>query len=185
MLKMNKPVNIGDHIPYVICIQGPEGSMAPQRARHPDEVVRSNGELTVRFSVMCTDFALRLRHHSRLRTAINRLSYLITHTTIFHRFSKKITDLYHSFHFLSHSLSLPLSLSSSLLPHSHQLPHPLHFHILFLMANPLSHFFAALQLDYEWYLGNQILPPISRLCEPIEGTSAAEMSARLGLDVSK
>ena len=52
MLKANKPVNIGDHIPYVICIQGPEGSMAPQRARHPDEVVRSNGELTVWYSLM-------------------------------------------------------------------------------------------------------------------------------------
>lgn len=41
------------------------------------------------------------------------------------------------------------------------------------------------QLDFEWYLSNQILPPISRLCEPIEGTSAAIMSGRLGLDVSK
>ena len=47
MLKLNKPVNIGDHIPYVITVQGPEGSQAPQRAHHPDEVIRSNGELTV------------------------------------------------------------------------------------------------------------------------------------------
>lgn len=66
--------------------QGPEGSMAPQRAHHPDEVARSNGELT---------------------------------------------------------------------------------------------------LDFEWYLSNQILPPISRLCEPIEGTSPAIMSLKLGLDASK
>ena len=86
MLKANKPVNIGDHIPYVICIQGPEGSTPAQRAYHPDDVFRSNGQYT---------------------------------------------------------------------------------------------------LDYEWYLSTQILPPISRLCEPIEGTSPAIMSERLGLDVSK
>lgn len=72
---------------------------------------------------------------------------------------------------------LYLSLFASLLPHPHPHPHPI--------LNPLYHFIAVLQLDYEWYLGNQILPPISRLCEPIEGTSAAEMSARLGLDASK
>jgi DNA polymerase alpha subunit A len=86
MLKANKPVNIGDHIPYVICMQGPEGSTPPQRAYHPDEVIRSKGELTI---------------------------------------------------------------------------------------------------DNEWYLSNQILPPISRLCEPIEGTSSAQLSQQLGLDASK
>lgn len=31
----------------------------------------------------------------------------------------------------------------------------------------------------------QVLPPISRLCEPIEGTSAALLAERLGLDGSK
>lgn len=40
-------------------------------------------------------------------------------------------------------------------------------------------------MDYEWYLSTQILPPISRLCEPIEGTSPAILSERLGLDASK
>ena len=42
-----------------------------------------------------------------------------------------------------------------------------------------------LNLDYEWYLTQQILPPISRLCEPIEGTSTMQLSAKLGLDASK
>jgi DNA polymerase alpha subunit A len=109
MVKANKPVNIGDHIPYVICVQvtdcslalfnvlmylffydsclqGPEGAQATARAYHPDEVVRKNGELT---------------------------------------------------------------------------------------------------LDYEWYISTQLLPPISRLCEPIEGTSPAIISEKLGLDASK
>ena len=40
-------------------------------------------------------------------------------------------------------------------------------------------------LDFEWYLSTQILPPISRLCEPIEGTSPAILSERLGLDAAK
>ena len=86
MLKRNIPVNVGDNIPYVICVQGEAGAHPPARARHPDEVERSNGELT---------------------------------------------------------------------------------------------------LDYEWYLSNQILPPIARLCEPIEGTSSAIISTKLGLDASK
>ena len=42
-----------------------------------------------------------------------------------------------------------------------------------------------LKVDYEWYLNNQILPPISRLCEPIEGTSIAILSTHLGLDATK
>lgn len=86
MLKQNKPVNIGDHIPYVICTQGEVGATAAHRAYHPDEIRRAPTEYTV---------------------------------------------------------------------------------------------------DYEWYISNQILPPISRLCEPIEGTSAAIISERLGLDASK
>ncbi len=86
MVEAGRPVNVGDHIPYVICVQGEEGAAAPQRARHPDEVRRSNGELT---------------------------------------------------------------------------------------------------LDIEWYLSSQILPPISRLCDPIEGTSAQQLTMCLGLDVGK
>jgi len=86
MLADNKPVNIGDHIPYVICREGEDGAAAPQRARHPDEISRSNGKLTI---------------------------------------------------------------------------------------------------DYEWYLSQQILPPISRLCEPIEGTSVSQISLQLGLDATK
>jgi DNA polymerase alpha subunit A len=94
MLKANKPVNIGDHIPYIICTQvrdaEKEGNSAKtsaaDRAYHPDELVRSKGELTI---------------------------------------------------------------------------------------------------DYEWYLSQQILPPISRLCEPIEGTSQAIISQQLGLDATR
>lgn len=37
-------------------------------------------------------------------------------------------------------------------------------------------------MDVEWYLTQQILPPIARLCEPIEGTSLAILAERLGLD---
>jgi DNA polymerase alpha subunit A len=88
MLKANKPVNIGDHIPYVICKaeEGFEKSSPAERAHHPEEVIRSDGALTI---------------------------------------------------------------------------------------------------DYEWYLAQQILPPISRLCEPIEGTSQAILSQQLGLDSSR
>eukprot|EP01029_Cantina_marsupialis_P015130 TRINITY_DN3311_c1_g1_i1.p1 TRINITY_DN3311_c1_g1~~TRINITY_DN3311_c1_g1_i1.p1 ORF type:complete len:1529 (-),score=552.50 TRINITY_DN3311_c1_g1_i1:228-4814(-) len=42
-----------------------------------------------------------------------------------------------------------------------------------------------LKLDYEWYLSQQILPPISRLCEPIEGTSQAQLAEFLGLDSAR
>lgn len=86
MLAADKPVNIGDHIPYVICKEGEEGALPASRARHPDDVKRSDGALTI---------------------------------------------------------------------------------------------------DVEWYLENQILPPISRLCEPIQGTSPAMLSSLMGLDTAK
>lgn len=37
-----------------------------------------------------------------------------------------------------------------------------------------------LSIDYEYYLTNQILPPIERLCEPIEGTDRARLAECLG-----
>jgi len=43
----------------------------------------------------------------------------------------------------------------------------------------------ALTPDAEWYLTTQILPPISRLCEHIEGTSQGILAEKLGLDASK
>ena len=42
-----------------------------------------------------------------------------------------------------------------------------------------------LQVDIEWYLTQQIMPPIQRLCEPIAGTSPAQLAECLGLDSSK
>uniref|UniRef100_A0A7S2UH04 DNA polymerase n=1 Tax=Attheya septentrionalis TaxID=420275 RepID=A0A7S2UH04_9STRA len=42
-----------------------------------------------------------------------------------------------------------------------------------------------LKPDIEWYLTQQILPPISRLCEPLDGTSQSIIAQKLGLDTSK
>jgi DNA polymerase alpha subunit A len=42
----------------------------------------------------------------------------------------------------------------------------------------------ALKVDVEWYLSQQVLPPIARLCEPIDGTSRAIIAEKLGLDAS-
>lgn len=93
MLRNNRPVNTGDHIPYIITapIQ-PEGDQpakvpsATERARHPEEIARSGG---------------------------------------------------------------------------------------------------VLKPDIEWYLTQQILPPIARLCEPIEGASQQILAQKLGLDASR
>ena len=43
----------------------------------------------------------------------------------------------------------------------------------------------ALKPDVEWYLTQQILPPISRLCEPIDGTSQQILAEKLGLDSTR
>jgi DNA polymerase alpha subunit A len=43
----------------------------------------------------------------------------------------------------------------------------------FVNANPSV-------LDYEFYLSHQVLPPIERLCEPIEGTDRARLTECLG-----
>ncbi|KAI6101196.1 hypothetical protein F5141DRAFT_1190185 [Pisolithus sp. B1] len=42
-----------------------------------------------------------------------------------------------------------------------------------------------LSIDYEHYLANQILPPIERLCDPIEGTDRTRLAECLGLDPSR
>ena len=89
MLRANRPVNTGDHIPYVICQPVEETEKAPpaaERARHPEEIRRSNG---------------------------------------------------------------------------------------------------ALKPDVEWYLTQQILPPTSRLCEPIDGMSQGVLAEKLGLDAGR
>jgi DNA polymerase alpha subunit A len=42
-----------------------------------------------------------------------------------------------------------------------------------------------LQIDTAWYLGQQLHPPIWRLCEPIEGLDSAQIAESLGLDPAK
>ncbi|KAK0203170.1 hypothetical protein DFS33DRAFT_1345437 [Desarmillaria ectypa] len=42
-----------------------------------------------------------------------------------------------------------------------------------------------LKIDYEQYLSQQILPPIERLCDPIEGTDRTRLAECLGLDPSR
>ncbi|KAI8049808.1 uncharacterized protein B0P05DRAFT_480526 [Gilbertella persicaria] len=37
--------------------------------------------------------------------------------------------------------------------------------------------------DIEWYLKKQILPPVYRLCQPIQGTDIQQLTAQLGLDM--
>ena len=37
--------------------------------------------------------------------------------------------------------------------------------------------------DYEYYLAHQILPPIERLCDPIEGTDRARLAECLGMSL--
>lgn len=40
-------------------------------------------------------------------------------------------------------------------------------------------------IDYEYYLSQQLLPPIERLCEPLEGTERSRLAECLGLDPLK
>lgn len=42
-----------------------------------------------------------------------------------------------------------------------------------------------LVIDKDWYIKHQILPPISRLCGPIDGTDAQQLAYHLGLDMTK
>ncbi|KAJ7876279.1 DNA polymerase family B-domain-containing protein [Mycena leptocephala] len=44
---------------------------------------------------------------------------------------------------------------------------------------------SGLKLDLEYYLGHQVLPPIERLCEPIEGTDRSRLAECLGLDPAR
>ncbi|KAI9348733.1 putative DNA polymerase alpha catalytic subunit [Zopfochytrium polystomum] len=42
-----------------------------------------------------------------------------------------------------------------------------------------------LRIDYQYYLANQVLPPVIRLLSPIEGTDSGHIATCLGLDGSK
>ncbi|KAF9908957.1 DNA-directed DNA polymerase alpha catalytic subunit pol1 [Linnemannia zychae] len=44
---------------------------------------------------------------------------------------------------------------------------------------------SGLTIDYEYYLNQQVHPPLDRLCGPIEGTDATRLADCLGLDTSK
>ncbi|KXN86712.1 DNA polymerase alpha catalytic subunit [Leucoagaricus sp. SymC.cos] len=39
-----------------------------------------------------------------------------------------------------------------------------------------------IKIDYDYYLSQQVLPPIERLCDPIEGTDRSRLAECLGLD---
>jgi DNA polymerase alpha subunit A len=39
--------------------------------------------------------------------------------------------------------------------------------------------------DYDWYLNQQVHPPVARLCAPMDGTDVAHIAECLGLDSSK
>ncbi|KAH6570971.1 hypothetical protein BASA60_007400 [Batrachochytrium salamandrivorans] len=41
------------------------------------------------------------------------------------------------------------------------------------------------KIDFDWYLSNQVHPPVTRLCQPIEGTDSARLANCLGLDMAK
>lgn len=41
--------------------------------------------------------------------------------------------------------------------------------------------FRRVSTDYKYYLAHQILPPIERLCDPIEGTDRARLAECLGM----
>lgn len=40
-------------------------------------------------------------------------------------------------------------------------------------------------VDFEYYLNQQVHPPVERMCDPIEGTDATRLADCLGLDTSK
>jgi DNA polymerase alpha subunit A len=42
-----------------------------------------------------------------------------------------------------------------------------------------------MQLDIEWYLHQQVHPPLTRLCSPIDGTDPARLAECLGLDTNR
>ncbi|KAI8147542.1 hypothetical protein BJV82DRAFT_654233 [Fennellomyces sp. T-0311] len=42
-----------------------------------------------------------------------------------------------------------------------------------------------MQLDIDWYLNQQVHPPVGRLCSPIDGTDIGRLAQCLGLDGSK
>ena len=115
MLKNKKPVNVGDHIPYVICM-GSDKNVA-DRSYHPDAVAT----------------VTKIDEENRPPPSAKEAEAPPVVT-----------------------------------PGSSEKPS---------LEKP--------KVDVEWYLTQQILPPIARLCEPIAGMSRASIADKLGLDARK
>eukprot|EP00937_MAST-01D_sp_MAST-1D-sp2_P000600 g600.t1 len=60
-----------------------------------------------------------------------------------------------------------------------------HLQVALKMLKAGKHVNGELKLDIEWYLTQQIHPPVSRLIEPIEGTSSAAIAEHMGLDAAR
>jgi len=117
MMRRNKPVSVGDHIPYVICTltraeyeKKLEQAKNGQDAMEEDEKNEKNKEQTKGKGT--GSYAERAFHPEEVKASTNDI----------------------------------------------------------------------LQVDINWYLKMQIVPPTQRLCEPIEGTSPQQIAEHLGLD---
>lgn len=128
LLKENKPVNIGDHIPYIIC--------------NPPVVAS-------------TTTATSIANGNEGGIASSSTTNGVESGSV--------------------AVSTPAPSSSTKLSVADRAYHP----------DEIFRSNGELKVDIEWYLTQQILPPISRLCEPIEGTSAIILSQCLGLDTSR
>eukprot|EP01138_Halocafeteria_seosinensis_P005259 gb/GECG01005376.1/.p1 GENE.gb/GECG01005376.1/~~gb/GECG01005376.1/.p1 ORF type:complete len:1587 (+),score=248.33 gb/GECG01005376.1/:1-4761(+) len=118
LLNENKPVNVGDHVPYIVCKQ--TYSEYQHRLTNPEQTSEQNAATT--------------------ETEKGNTS----------KSQKNKSPAERAFH-----------------------------------PDEVERHSDILEVDYEWYLANQIHPPITRLCEPIEGTSSAQLALCLGLDPSR
>ncbi|KAJ8610436.1 hypothetical protein CTAYLR_008217 [Chrysophaeum taylorii] len=140
MLKEGRPVNVGDHIPYVIC-EG-EGKGPSDRSYHPDVVKKAmllekkRQQQQKQEDHLVEKAAASPQHHHEPGEETSAVVAVVTPAA-----------------------------GGGLVPPAKEEDEE-----------------AIPRVDVQWYLSQQIFPPIARLCEPVAATSAAMLASKLGLD---
>ena len=150
MLAQGRPVNVGDHIPYVIC-QGDQPSAA-DRSFHPDAL--SNAD---------TDKDALTKATADVRPADQEDEDAPTQ----HHLSAALESAAKATSSDDAALDADATADTA------------------AACGAAAEKAAVPKIDFQWYLSQQILPPISRLCEPIAATSTAMLASKLGLDGRK
>jgi len=148
MIDQGKPVNVGDHIPYIIC-----------QTNHSESNSQKNSKDK-------TSYAARAYHPNEVKKSQEEAD-------------KNRKSLQQEIPVLNIPTKIEMIGDDNDLNISNQNERDLQQKAQTKAEEKAEE---ELKVDIDWYMTQQILPPIARLCDPIEGANSAVLAERLGID---